>query len=276
MAPSTPPSETPTMFPSTRPSSAPSTRPSVVSFPSSSPLARTWSFLSHIGVSSQDQTDASIDSRDDPSFGNFSKRQLLEFDSKRSSWDLLHGPGTTDYLYFIPGTNRFEWTRDIEKGRRTAAEYFPGSEGISFRAGLLYFVSKKLFRLFILDLDEMTYKFEDTRTGLMIGGDGTFTSHADHLFHLSDDVLYFTEDGGRTPGIYGRVTSTGHYFAVFEALAYKTDEATGLAFSPDWRRMYVCIQENGLFFEITRADGKPFEHQDTQAYLKSHPFKNHP
>jgi len=197
---------------------------------------------------------------------------------KNETWDLLHGEGTIDYLRLVPGTNKFEWTSLLEEGRNSAEEYFPGSEGISCRDGILYFVSKKLFRLFILDLDSMTFTSESTREGLMIGNDGSFTSHGDHLVHLSSDILYFTEDGSTTPGIYGRFTSTGHYFVLLEAIAnrFKHDEATGLAFSPDWKRIYFCIQEHGLLFELTREDGKPFEHDERQVSVKSHPGKDHP
>jgi hypothetical protein len=52
---------------------------------------------------------------------------------------------------------------------------------------------------------------------------------------------------------------------------YKHDEATGLAWSPDWKRIYVCIQDKGVLFEITRDDGLPFDHDANQLRLKHHP-----
>ena len=47
------------------------------------------------------------------------------------------------------------------------------------------------------------------------------------------------------------------FFTVLEGPDY-ADETTGLAFSPDLRRMYVAYQDNGLLFEVTRRDGLPF------------------
>ena len=37
------------------------------------------------------------------------------------------------------------------------------------------------------------------------------------------------------------------------------DEMIGIALSPDHRRFYVDIQDNGYTFESTRDDGLPFE-----------------
>ena len=44
----------------------------------------------------------------------------------------------------------------------SAWDYFPNAEGISFHEdeGKLYFMSKTLMTLLILDLDEMTYETE--------------------------------------------------------------------------------------------------------------------
>ena len=72
------------------------------------------------------------------------------------------------------------------------------------------------------------------------------------------DMQYFTEDGGNTPGIFA---SDGiDFFTVFEARAdmFAGDETTGLAFSPDGTKMYVCLQESGYLFEISRIDGLAF------------------
>lgn len=190
------------------------------------------------------------------------------------TWNMLHGNGTRDYLKIIPGANKFEWTPSLEEGRESAEVFFPFTEGISHDGnGLLYFVSKHLKTLIICNLDTLEYRTEMTNDeGFMIG-DGIFNEQPDHVLQSgNDDILYFTEDGGR-PGVYGRKTSTGAYFAIMEAQdeQYKNDEATGLAWSPDWKRIYVCIQDKGLVFEITRDDGLPFDHDANQLRLKHHP-----
>ena len=192
------------------------------------------------------------------------------------TWNSLHGNGTRDYLKFINGTNKFGWTPSLEEGRQSAQGNYPFTEGISHKGdGILYFVSKKLKALFICNLDTLEYRMELTNDGGLMIGDGQFSSQPDHVIQtVGSDILYFTEDGGR-PGVYGRKTSTGEYFAIFEGQAemYKNDEATGLAWSPDWTRIYVCIQTKGLLFEIRRDDGLPFDHAVKQHHLKYHSMK---
>ena len=103
-------------------------------------------------------------------------------------------------------------------------------------------------------------------------GDGKFSGTPDHVIHgRSNDVLYFTEESGR-PGVYGRKKSTGEYFSIVEGQhdMYEHDEAVGLAWSPDWTRLYFCIQEKGVLFEIRRDDGLPFEYDPNQLRLKYH------
>ena len=39
---------------------------------------------------------------------------------------------------------------------------------------------------------------------------------------------------------------------------HNRDETTGLAFSPDFMRMYCCMQDEGTCYEFTRDDGFPF------------------
>jgi len=192
------------------------------------------------------------------------------------NWNMLHGNGTRDYLKIIPDTNRFEWTSSLEEGRESAALYFPFTEGISHDGdGILYFVSKRLKALFSCNLDTLEYRMEFTNDSGMMVGDGKFTAEPDNVLHTrDDDMLYFTEDSDR-PGVYARKKSTGKYFAIFEAQhdMYEHDEATGLAWSPDWTRIYVCIQDKGVLFEIRRDDGLPFEHDERQLRLKYHSKK---
>jgi hypothetical protein len=185
---------------------------------------------------------------------------------------MLHGNGTREYLKIIPDTNRFEWTPYLSEGRNSAKIYFPQSEGISHKDGILYFVSKKLKRLFICNLDTGEFRTESTNDQGLLIGDGLFNAAPDSVIRgAGSDLLYFLQDGGSSgvTGIYARRTSTGEYFAIMEAEddRYKRDEFTGLSWSPDWTKLYVCIQDIGILFEVARDDGLPFEHDDQQLRL---------
>ena len=70
-----------------------------------------------------------------------------------------------------------------------------------------------------------------------------------------------TENGGPHPGVYGLDLNTGTYFTVFQAFedTYAGDDVTGIAFTPDLKRMYACFEDTGVMFEIMREDGLPFE-----------------
>jgi hypothetical protein len=198
------------------------------------------------------------------------------------SWNLLHIEAPIDYLEFLPG-NKFSWTSSLEKGRVSAETYYPNTEGIAFDedTGILSFVSKIKKKVFHLDLDAGTYTEESTYRGIFENG-GNFGAQPDQLVQHGD-LLYFTEDGGKfklldsckilllflfnvllhtgsTPGVYA--TDGTQYYALVEAVhdRYKNDETTGLAFSPDGFKMYVCLQENGHLFEVTRTDGLPFHY----------------
>ena len=81
-----------------------------------------------------------------------------------TGWDSLHeneNVVSTSFLHIVNG-NEFEWTEDEDDGMDSAWDYFPNAEGISFHEdeGKLYFMSKTLKTLLILDLDEMTYETE--------------------------------------------------------------------------------------------------------------------
>lgn len=200
-------------------------------------------------------------------------------------WDTLHENGTTTFLIFH-NESTFGWTIDEQAARNSQNQYFPNLEGIHFDNGLLYFVSKKLNLLYILDLAEGTYTTSTTKFGIMLGG-GEFNHSPDQIVsgHVGD-YLYFTEDGGGSPGVYAMHKSTGKRFSMFEGYSdmYKNDETTGLAFSPDGTKMYAAFQDCGCheealltgeeftcgcLMEFSRQDGLSFE-GDTMG-LKFHP-----
>lgn len=175
-----------------------------------------------------------------------------------SGWSMLHhDEGVLDYLEFLPG-NKFHWTDSLTKGRESALSHFRNSEGITIHEGVLYFVSKVQKELFRLDLDNMTYSVESTQTGELEGG-GSFGSGPDHLLSTSGGLLYFTEDGGRTPGVF--VYDGVEYKALLEADSpmYVGDETTGIAFSPDRKTLLFCLQESGVCFQVSRIDGRAFD-----------------
>lgn len=171
------------------------------------------------------------------------------------NWNLLHGAGTIDYLEFLPG-RKFRWTRSLEAGRVSANRNYQFVEGISYDGGVLSFVAKKSKKLFRLDLATNRYTVETTNRNRLNGG--SFQSGPDNLLQ-HDNMLYFTEDGGLTPGVY--MTDGTSYYTIFEGFSdlFHGDETTGLAFSPDGTKMYVCLQEIGYLFQIERVDGHPFQ-----------------
>jgi hypothetical protein len=113
--------------------------------------------------------------------------------------------------------------------------------------------------------------FATNNWGNPMPGGGTFNFQPDQIVR-NGDYLYFTEDGGSTAGVYATHKSSGVKYAVFEAISnfYRNDETTGLAFSPDGKKMYaafqdcvylnLCLSSNdcGCLFEFTRMDDQSF------------------
>lgn len=175
--------------------------------------------------------------------------------------ELLHsnagGSAKVDFLKLTAETSNagtFEWTTDDSAARADAMKYYSFSEGIDIARGVLYVTAKAPKKLMILDLEQRTWTTTSTESG-------AFDKQPDQVRFIlgdnaEDDVLYFCEDGGEHSGIHGR-DSSGNFFNVING-KYDT-ETTGLAFSPDNKRMYVSYQENpGIIFEIKRRDGYPF------------------
>jgi hypothetical protein len=180
--------------------------------------------------------------------------------------------GTTMYLKFTSSA-KFMWTTNKAEGQASQSTYYPRVEGIDFYDGHLYFVSKTLKKLFILDLDSGSYKTSLTSNwGNPMAGGGAFNSQPDQIVR-NGEYLYFTEDGGGTTGVYAAHKSTGAKYAIFEAIfnLYSNDETTGLAFSPNGTRMYAAFQDCtflglctsslncGCLLEFSRVDGRSFD-----------------
>jgi len=182
------------------------------------------------------------------------------------NWEILHQTDyTRTYLKLIPvGSNHgtYEWTSSKVEGENTAQAYFPHSEGVDRLDEFLFIVSKRKRRMIIVNIDNGTYRWESINNHLFSGDQGSFEAEPDQVMHLLNaDNLYFTEDGGKTPGIYVRDTS-GYYNTLVQANhgIYKWDETASLAFSPDGNIMYFSIQHKGRVFELTRDDGLSFHH----------------
>jgi secreted PhoX family phosphatase len=189
-----------------------------------------------------------------------SSGELRRFEADGNGWDALHSGGQTTYLQFLDG-NRFQWTTSMWAGQKSASNYYPNAEGIAYHNSTLYFVSKVAKRLYILDLNDMTYTSE--RTGSSWVGQGSFNSQPDQIIENDMDkrkFIYFTEDGGNAPGVHVR-DREGKYYTMVRAVPggwYSGDETVGIAFSPDRKKFYFGFQDAGVLMEVTRNDGREF------------------
>jgi hypothetical protein len=190
-----------------------------------------------------------------------------------ANWSTLTSDGgSTDYLVFINATH-YEWTTDERLARESQSRYYRNVEGIHYHNTYLYFISKILKTLYILNLDTLTYTTSVLKSDYITNnGGGTFHNEPDQLLSHGN-YIYFTEDGGSTVGVYAIHITTGQRYTVFEAYdgQHKNDEVTGLAFSPDGTKMYAAFQdcgcgnsESGMDFncgclmEFSRSDGQSF------------------
>ena len=110
-----------------------------------------------------------------------------------AGWDALHLDGfNIEYLVFLDD-ERFTWSCDEQIGRFSQEKYFPNVEGIIYSDGLLYFVSKVTYNLYVLDLDNGTYKTSTTSDYSLY--DGEFKHSPDQVVQNEEGkYLYFTED----------------------------------------------------------------------------------
>jgi hypothetical protein len=111
-------------------------------------------------------------------------------------------------------------------------------------------------KLFILDLDQLTYVVSSTVSG-------AFSGQPDQVARLLEDVdqdiLYFCEDVDNFSGVHGR-DANGKYYTILQGESLN-GETSGLAFGPGNMLMYVSFQTAGKIFEIRRTDGRPFSGQ---------------
>ena len=187
---------------------------------------------------------------------------------------VMHSPGgRLSYLLLNPTTRTFSWTMNKSNADSVAKKIYPNAEGIDHHDGMLYFVSKIKHELFTLDLDKGTYQVSSTKSG-------SFKAQPDQIAHIIGDdpngsaFLYFLEDGGKEPGVFARNLENNKSFTILEKIPdeFDGDEATGLAFCDNYKRMIFAFQERGTIYEITRDDGKPF--YGATANVKYHTVAN--
>ncbi|GAX27143.1 hypothetical protein FisN_13Lh307 [Fistulifera solaris] len=186
------------------------------------------------------------------------RRFVPSINDPSDPWKSMHGPGTTTYLTMNATSAQegtYAWISSKSAARPYAQAFYPFSEGIDVHGDQLYFVSKTLMTVYVLDLAGNTYTSFSTRQGL-------FQGQPDQLIQFKDrrdaqDIMFFyTEDGDTSSGIHARNTD-GEVLTILEGPTY-SPETTGLAFSPDFKRMYVAFQVDGVLFEVMREDGLPF------------------
>lgn len=122
---------------------------------------------------------------------------LRRFRPTNPDWNkphkMLHGTGDIEFLLLDAttadnSTGTYSWTTNKTLAQATAAEFFPGSEGIDAYEGSLYFVSKKAKFMYVLDLDGDTWERRSTVSGV-------FDGSPDQLTRLvgEQEILYYTE-----------------------------------------------------------------------------------
>jgi hypothetical protein len=180
---------------------------------------------------------------------------------------LLHSNGGT-LEYFVvtnisespngTASGSYVWSKNMQAGNASAAQYHKGGEGIDVRDGKLYYTTKTQKYLFIINLDDNTFVRSSTVSG-------AFDSQPDQVARVlnfangtTDGILYFCEDGADNCGVHGR-DSQGRFFTILQdGSGGLIGESTGLAFSPGGIFMYVSFQKPGIIYEIRRTDGLPF------------------
>lgn len=169
-------------------------------------------------------------------------------------WNILHGPGVVKYLKVFPEGNgnkgTYVWTTDRSAAKRNAEIHYPNSEGIDVKGSELFFVCKNIRKLFVLNLDNGTYRRRSTVYGMFDGA----PDQVERVLEGESELLYFTEEGGKDAGVHSR-DAKGLFRTILESPIYH-DETTGLSFYGKF--MYVAYQENGHVFAVWKKDGTSF------------------
>lgn len=186
-------------------------------------------------------------------------------------WNILLGPGVSEWLIltpsiFNPSQGTYSWTTDLALARKNAGLFYPETEGVDVAGSNLFFVCKGIRTLFTLDLDGNTYTSAGTSATELFEGEPDMIRTILSEEPAAETLLYFTEDNGRRAGVHAR-NEAGELLTILEG--FYSPETTGLAFSPNGMYMYICFQEDGYCFSISRTDGLSFRAKTLN--VKRHP-----
>lgn len=129
---------------------------------------------------------------------------------------------------------------------------FNGGEGITYYDGRIIFTSKGDNRVWCYytgsQVLEILYDAADALTPILTGVDNITVSR--------NGDLYAAEDGGDLQIVV--IDQDGNLYPIAQLAGHEQSEVTGLAFSPDGKRLYFSSQrgttghpENGITYEIT-------------------------
>lgn len=126
----------------------------------------------------------------------------------------------------------------------------------------LFFVSKRHYRMYKLNLDTGVYTSSPTDNDgnreYMPDG-GAFWDEPDIIIPVGSHFIFHTEDGGNTPGVYFKDLRTNQYLTIFQDDSVEDgEETTGVAVSPNGKCLLSCLQDRGECFIFEREDGGSF------------------
>lgn len=132
------------------------------------------------------------------------------------------------------------------------AKTFNGGEGIVYFDGQIFFTSKGDNRVWrynvITGVLDIVYDVEDSLTPILTGVDNITVSQSGEL--------YVAEDGGDLQIVV--IDKQGDLYPIAQLEGHDSSEVTGIAFSPDGKRLYFSSQrgefgqsEDGVTFEIS-------------------------
>jgi len=139
-------------------------------------------------------------------------------------------------------------------GRTPPGTYFPKCEGVWFHDGIVYFATQSNNRIWAHDIAGQTVE-------VIYDGNGNAADPVGHSVNQPDNItvtalgeVIAVEDGGNLE--VGIVRTDGTSQAIARLEGHDDSETTGVAFSPDGRRMYFSSQRGATG---DSADGVTFE-----------------
>lgn len=156
-------------------------------------------------------------------------------------------------------TGKLEWLTidDPSAGKaetrfQSRASRFNGGEGIAYFQGKVYFTTKGDNRVWVFDVvsQHLSILYDDSAyiNPVLTGVDNITVS--------ADGALYVAEDGGNLQVVV--IANDGSIYPLLELEGHDKSEITGVAFSPDGKRLYFSSQRgtggdpmDGLTFEVS-------------------------